>query len=164
MSSYSYYGAYPTKSHPKRTNDVLTWPVWKSYDLQQSHWVKFLPVWDGFFGDDIESEFLFDFSCFFTSNLTQVFIKKFVDLGLIWSAKKCSKLNCYFMLIFHIILIILKRCQNCVFIAYIYDIFKTYLKTYFKQFNNVDLFMIWARDWHAREIENEISRQLISIR
>ena len=27
-------------------------------------------------------------------------------------------------------------------IAYIYDIFKTYRKTYLKQFNNIDMYMI----------------------
>ena len=112
MSSYSYYRAYPTKSHPKRTNDVLTWPVWKSYDLQQSQRIKFLPVWNGFFGDDIKSKFLFDFSCFFASNLTQVFVEEFVDFGLVWSAKKCSKLNFYSLLILNIILLIWNRCQK----------------------------------------------------
>lgn len=104
------------------TSRDLTWPVWKSYDL---HRIKFLPVWNGFFGDDIESEFLFDFSCFFASNLTQVFVEKFVDLGLVWSAKKCSKLNCYFLLILKYHIYNMKKVPKIArfWIAYIYDIF-----------------------------------------
>lgn len=125
---------------PIRQNHTLKGQMTSSRDLFENHtifikviWVKFLPVWDWFFGDDIESEFLFDFSCFFTSNLTQVFVKKFVDLGLIWSAKKCSKLNYYFVLIFNFILLILKRCQKLRFyrfyLEHILNIPKNIFKT-----------------------------------